>query len=176
MLLVIDVGNTNMVLGVYAGSQLLKDWRVHNEFNVLINSLFSVNNIQPHDVDRTFISCVVPPMVTILDAFCQKYLGHAPQWVDAQNCAGMPIRIKNPAEVGADRIVNAVAAFHKYNTSLIVVDFGMRFQKRENILAVLSARGSGLLLRHYSERHPSYLGSKFLFHRHTLSVKIPSVV
>ena len=131
MLLVIDVGNTNMVLGVYSGSQLLKDWRVHterstteDEFNVLINSLFSVNNIHPHDVDRTFISCVVPPMVTILDAFCKKYLGHAPQWVDAQNCAGMPIRIKNPAEVGADRIVNAVAAFHKYNTSLIVVDFG----------------------------------------------------
>jgi type III pantothenate kinase len=131
MLLVIDVGNTNMVLGVYAGSQLLKDWRVHterstteDEFNVLINSLFSVDNIHPQDVDRTFISCVVPPMVTILDAFCKKYLGHAPQWVDAQNCAGMPIRIKNPAEVGADRIVNAVAAFHKYNTSLIVVDFG----------------------------------------------------
>ena len=91
---------------------------------MLINSLFSVDNIQPHDVDRTFISCVVPPMVTILDAFCKKYLGHAPQWVDAQNCAGMPIRIKNPAEVGADRIVNSVAAFYKYNTSLIVVDFG----------------------------------------------------
>ena len=131
MLLVIDVGNTNMVLGVYDGSQLLKDWRVHterstteDEFNVLINSLFSVNDIDPQDVDRTYISCVVPPMVTILDAFCRKYLGHAPQWVDAQNCAGMPIRIKNPSEVGADRIVNGVAAFHKYNTSLIVVDFG----------------------------------------------------
>jgi len=131
MLLVIDVGNTNMVLGVYDGSQLLKDWRVHterstteDEFNVLINSLFSVNDIDPQDVDRTYISCVVPPMVTILDAFCQKYLGHAPQWVDAQNCAGMPIRTKNPSEVGADRIVNGVAAFHKYKTSLIVVDFG----------------------------------------------------
>ncbi len=131
MLLVIDVGNTNMVLGVYDGNQLLKDWRVHterstteDEFNVLINSLFSADNIHPQDVERTYISCVVPPMVTILDAFCQKYLGHAPEWVDAQNCAGMPIRIKNPAEVGADRIVNAVAAFHKYNTSLIVVDFG----------------------------------------------------
>jgi type III pantothenate kinase len=97
MLLVIDVGNTHMVLGVYNGSQLLKDWRVHterstteDEFNVLINSLFSVDNIDPHDVDQTYISCVVPPMVTILDAFCQKYLGHAPQWVDARNCAGMP--------------------------------------------------------------------------------------
>jgi type III pantothenate kinase len=63
-------------------------------------------------------------MVTILDAFCRKYLGHPPQWVDAKNCAGMPILLKNPAEVGADRIVNAVAAFHKYRQSLIVVDFG----------------------------------------------------
>ena len=131
MLLVIDVGNTNMVLGVYDGDQLLKDWRVHterstteDELNVLINSLFSVNDIDPRDVDRTYISCVVPPMVTILAAFCLKYLGHPPQWVDAQNCGGMPIRIKNPSEVGADRIVNGVAAFHKYNTSLIVVDFG----------------------------------------------------
>ena len=131
MLLVIDVGNTNMVLGVYDGSRLLKDWRIHterstteDEFNVLIKSLFSVDQIDPQNVDQTYISCVVPPMVTILDAFCQKYLGHAPQWVDARNCAGMPIRLKNPSEVGADRIVNAVAAFQKYHTSLIVVDFG----------------------------------------------------
>jgi type III pantothenate kinase len=121
MLLVIDVGNTHTVLGVYEDSQLRNDWRIHterntteDEFNVLINSLFSAD----------IISCVVPPMVTILDAFCRKYLGHPPLWVDAKNCAGMPILVKNPAEVGADRIVNAVAAFHKYRSSLIVVDFG----------------------------------------------------
>jgi type III pantothenate kinase len=131
MLLVIDVGNTHTVLGVYDGNQLLKDWRIHternateDEFNVLISSLFAGGDIIASDVERTIISCVVPPMVTILDAFCRKYLGHPPQWVDAKNCAGMPILIKNPAEVGADRIVNAVAAFHKYSTSLIVVDFG----------------------------------------------------
>ena len=131
MLLVIDVGNTHTVLGVYEDNQLRNDWRIHterntteDEFNVLINSLFSAGNIYLNDVDQTIISCVVPPMVTILDAFCRKYLGHAPQWVDAKNCAGMPILLKNPAEVGADRIVNAVAAFHKYRTSLIVVDFG----------------------------------------------------
>jgi type III pantothenate kinase len=131
MLLVIDVGNTHTVLGVYEDSQLRNDWRIHterniteDEFNVLINSLFSADNISLDDVEQTIISCVVPPMVTILDAFCRKYLGHPPQWVDAKNCAGMPILIKNPAEVGADRIVNAVAAFDKYRTSLIVVDFG----------------------------------------------------
>ena len=131
MLLVIDVGNTHTVLGVYEDSQLRNDWRIHterntteDEFNVLINSLFSADNIHLTDVEQTIISCVVPPMVTILDAFCNKYLGHAPQWVDAKNCGGMPILLKNPAEVGADRIVNAVAAFHKYRSSLIVVDFG----------------------------------------------------
>jgi type III pantothenate kinase len=131
MLFVIDVGNTNSVLGVYDGSQLRQDWRIRterntteDEFNVLINSLFAAGNIPVSQVDRTIISCVVPPMVTILDAFCRKYLGHAPQWVDAKNCAGMPILLKNPAEVGADRIVNGVAAFKKYGTSLIVVDFG----------------------------------------------------
>jgi type III pantothenate kinase len=131
MLLVIDVGNTHTVLGVYEDSQLRNDWRIHterntteDEFNVLINSLFSADNIYLNDIDQTIISCVVPPMVTILDAFCRKYLGHPPQWVDAKNCAGMPILLKNPAEVGADRIVNAVAAFHKYRASLIVVDFG----------------------------------------------------
>ncbi len=131
MLLVIDVGNTNTVLGVYDGGQLRQDWRIRterntteDEFNVLINSLFAAGNISVSHVDQTIISCVVPPMVTILDAFCRKYLGHSPQWVDAKNCAGMPILLKNPAEVGADRIVNAVAAFKKYGTSLIVVDFG----------------------------------------------------
>ena len=131
MLLVIDVGNTHTVLGVYEDGHLRNDWRIHterdtteDEFNVLVNSLFSADSIYLTDVDRTIISCVVPPMVTILDAFCRKYLGHAPQWVDAKNCAGMPILLKNPAEVGADRIVNAVAAFHKYSQSLIVVDFG----------------------------------------------------
>ena len=131
MLLVIDVGNTHTGLGVYEKSQLRNDWRIHterniteDEFNVLINSLFSADNISLDDVEQSIISCVVPPMVTILDAFCRKYLGHPPQWVDAKNCAGMPILIKNPAELGADRIVNAVAAFQKYRESLIVVDFG----------------------------------------------------
>jgi type III pantothenate kinase len=63
-------------------------------------------------------------MVALLDTFCRKYLGHAPLWVDARTCAGMPIHYRNPDEVGADRIVNAVAAYEKYRTSLIIIDFG----------------------------------------------------
>ena len=131
MLLVIDVGNTNSVLGIYDGKQLICDWRIHterntteDEFNILATSLFAGSGINPEDITKTLISCVVPPMASILDAFCRKYLGHAPRWVDNRSAARMPILYDNPTEVGADRIVNAVAAFQKYQTSLIVIDFG----------------------------------------------------
>ena len=131
MLLVIDIGNTYTVIGVYDGRHLLKDWRIRterrtteDEFNILASNLFSEGNISSKKISKTIISCVVPPMVTILDSFCRKYLGHAPHWVDATSALTLPIRYKNPSEVGADRIVNAVAAFHKYQTSLVVIDFG----------------------------------------------------
>ncbi len=131
MLLVIDTGNTNTVIGVYDGNHLIKDWRIRterntteDEFNLIITGLFSGSGIQPKDIDRTIISSVVPPMVTIMNSFCQKYLGYPPHWVDATSYTGMPILTHNPAEVGADRIVNAVAAFDKYQCSLIVIDFG----------------------------------------------------
>ncbi len=131
MLLVIDVGNTNTVMGIYDGSTLVIDWRIRternttaDEFYVLTTSLFAGNKIRAKNISRTIISSVVPPMVNILDAFCRKYLAHAPIWVDAKSVATMPILYDNPAEVGADRIVNAVAAFHEYQTSLIIIDFG----------------------------------------------------
>ncbi|MFC1515125.1 type III pantothenate kinase [Thermodesulfobacteriota bacterium] len=131
MLLVIDVGNTNTVMGIYDGKQLIQDWRTRterhtteDEFNILITSLFATGGVNTKDIGKTIISCVVPPMVTILDVFCRKYLGHKPHWVDATAVAEMPILYGNPKEVGADRIVNAVGAFHMYKTSLIVIDFG----------------------------------------------------
>jgi type III pantothenate kinase len=131
MLFVIDVGNTNTVMGIYEGLKLVKDWRIRteknttaDEFNVLATNLFSQGGIRPGNIEKTVISCVVPPMVTILDGFCRKYLGHAPQWVDARSYKKMPILYSNPSEVGADRIVNSVAAYEKYQTSLIVIDFG----------------------------------------------------
>jgi type III pantothenate kinase len=131
MLLVIDVGNTNTVIGVYDGKHLVKDWRIRterriteDEFNILATNLFTESNINSKDIDKTIISCVVPPMVSIFDSFCRKYLGHTPHWVDAESAPNLPIQYKNPSEVGADRIVNAVAAFHKYQTSLVVIDFG----------------------------------------------------
>lgn len=131
MLLVIDVGNTNTVIGVYEDRRLVQNWRIRterrtteDEFNILAKNLFHESNIISKNIRKTIISCVVPPMVTILDSFCRKYLGHAPHWVDAASAPKLPIRYKNPSEVGADRIVNAVAAFHKYRTSLIIIDFG----------------------------------------------------
>jgi type III pantothenate kinase len=131
MLLVIDVGNTNIVLGIFEKDTLIQNWRVrteHNttedEFNILVTSLFADGNIARGDIDQTIISSVVPSMINILNAFCTRYLGHRPQWVDARSAGIMPILYNNPMEVGADRIVNAVAAYEKYKTGLIVIDFG----------------------------------------------------
>ncbi len=131
MLLAIDVGNTNTVIGLFQGPELLWDWRIRternmteDEFNLLVTGLFTQNGLQPSQLEQTVVSCVVPPLVGILEAFCRKYLQHIPLWVNAKSTAKMPILYRNPFEVGADRLVNAVAAFDKYRTSLIVIDFG----------------------------------------------------
>lgn len=131
MLLVIDVGNTHTVIGVYEKAKLVQHWRIRterntteDEFDLLFSGLLLQNNIQMDAINRTVISCVVPPVVGILDAFCRKYLGHAPHWVDARSYKGMPVLYTNPDEVGADRIVNAVGAYDHYKKSLIIIDFG----------------------------------------------------
>ncbi|MDP2644716.1 MAG: type III pantothenate kinase, partial [Desulfobacterales bacterium] len=131
MLLVIDVGNTNTLMGIYDGRTLVKSWRVRTERNItedefflLITGLFAGGRLDLGIVKKTIISCVVPPVVFALDSFCRKYLGRAPSWVDAGSLKKMPNRYGNPAEVGADRIVNAIAAYDKYPVSLIVIDFG----------------------------------------------------
>ena len=131
MLLVIDVGNTQTVIGVFDGSRLVQNWRLRterntteDEFNVLVTNLFAQNKIRFDQIERTIISSVVPPVVPILDSFCRKYLGRPPVWVDPADYRGMPNLYRNPAEVGADRIVNAVAAYQKYQQSLIIIDFG----------------------------------------------------
>ena len=95
------------------------DMETHTNFSALVP-----NERERRDNFKTLISCVVPPLVSILDSFCQKYLKHQPLWISAESIGKMPIRYRNPFEVGADRIVNAVAAFEKYQTSLIVIDFG----------------------------------------------------
>jgi len=132
MLLVIDVGNTNTVMGVFDKKNLIKEWRIRtirentvDEFNILAKALFADKEIDLSAIKRTVISSVVPPVNIILDTFCRRYLGHEPLWINADSVKRlMPICYSNPAEVGADRIVNAVAAFDRYHTSMIIIDFG----------------------------------------------------
>ena len=131
MLLVMDVGNTDTVLGVYDGEELLHDWRIRtkadhtvDEYGILIYNLYNASRISSRAVQDIIISCVVPPMLNILEPLCQKYFKVKPLIVGPGVRTGMPIFYDNPKEVGADRIVNAVACFQKHQRSLIIVDFG----------------------------------------------------
>ncbi len=132
MLLVIDVGNTNTVIGVYEDNILKESWRIRtvrdntaDEFNILAKALFSDKNINLGSITRVVVSSVVPSSVRILDGFSKKYLNLAPEWISSASVKKiMPIRYSNPNEVGADRIVNAVGAFARYQTGMIIIDFG----------------------------------------------------
>lgn len=131
MLLAIDVGNTNTVLGVFSGDTLTADWRVRterertrDELGVLLKSLFASSPVPMGSIDGVIISSVVPPMNATLTEFCRRYFDLTPLFVGPGIKTGMPILYDNPREVGADRIVNAVAAYDRFPTDLVVVDFG----------------------------------------------------
>ncbi|MBW2688479.1 MAG: type III pantothenate kinase [Deltaproteobacteria bacterium] len=131
MLLVIDVGNTNTVLGLYQGKELVRSWRLttdkartSDEWAMVIHELFSLCELHFPDIDNVIISCVVPPLLNTLETLCDTYFKLQPLVVGPGIKTGMPILYDNPREVGADRIVNAVAAYARKQTSLIVVDFG----------------------------------------------------
>jgi type III pantothenate kinase len=131
MLLVIDVGNTNIVLGIYDGERLVDNWRIwterdrtSDEYGILVRNLFSSRSISFGGIEAIAISCVVPPMLNMLLELSERYFQRKPLIVEFGMNIGMPVLTDNPMEVGADRIVNAVAAYHKHKRSLIVVDFG----------------------------------------------------
>ncbi len=140
MLLVLDVGNTNTVLGVFGAAEknsqdashaLIANWRVAtvatqtvDEYGVLFRNLFAMNNLQVANIHGIIISSVVPPLDSTLRQVCQRYFGAKPLFIEPGVKTGMPVHYDNPAEVGADRIVNSVAAFEKYGGPCIVVDFG----------------------------------------------------
>jgi type III pantothenate kinase len=131
MLLVIDVGNSNTVLGIYTGAELTHNWRVGtdkdrtvDEYAVLINDLFRLSGLTFADLSDVMVSSVVPSMLNTIDGLCAKYFKLKPFIVGPGIKTGMPIHYENPREVGADRIVNGVAAYETYNCALIVVDFG----------------------------------------------------
>src|SRR5256885_45330 len=131
MLLTIDVGNTNSVLGVFRGDELIAHWRLTtarlqtvDEYGVLIRNLFTLKALDPKSVRGIVISSVVPPVNWTLGEMARIYLGQKALFVEPGVKTGMSVLVDNPLEVGADRIVNGVAAFHKYGGPCIVVDFG----------------------------------------------------
>ena len=142
MLLVLDVGNTNTVLGVFAKSltdsgaapkydKLVANWRVTtrasqttDEYGVLFRNLFAMQGLEPKDIGGIVVSSVVPPLDSTLRRVCERYFSRKPLFIEPGIKTGMPVLYENPAEVGADRIVNSVAAFEKYGGPCIVVDFG----------------------------------------------------
>ncbi len=131
MLLVFDVGNTNMVLGIYRGKNLIQSFRLSteteqtaDEYGMLINNLFQYSGLSLKDVSAVVISSVVPNLMYSLEHMARKYCEVQPLVVGPGTKTGMNIKYDNPKEVGADRIVNGVAAFEKYGGPVIVVDFG----------------------------------------------------
>ncbi len=131
MILVVDVGNTHTVIGLYQGKKLLHHWRLltesertADEYGVLLRSLFSSADLTFSTVQGIVVSSVVPPMNKMTEELVHKYFRLAPLMVGPGIKTGMPILYDNPREVGADRIVNAVAAYERYHDATIVVDFG----------------------------------------------------
>jgi type III pantothenate kinase len=135
MLLAIDVGNTNIVFGVFSGTTLVRSWRLQtvrertlDEVGLLVDGLFEHDGIKHADITGIVLGSVVPPVTGTMRGMIARYFGLTPLIVDPATNAGMPIRYENPAEVGADRIVNAIAAYEQFGRSdkipLIVCDFG----------------------------------------------------
>lgn len=131
MILVFDVGNTNIVLGVYENRELTQHWRVStdklrttDEYAVDIKNLFDFSGLKFSDIKAVVISSVVPPVMPTLESLTRKYFGVEPLVIGPGVKTGMPIIYDNPREVGADRIVNAVAGYQKYGGPLVIVDFG----------------------------------------------------
>ncbi len=131
MFLAIDVGNTNIVFGVFDGDNLLTHWRVVtsrertvDEYKLLLRELFELGGVKISSIDGIAISCVVPPVIMSLEKACEDLYGIKPVVIGPGIKTGISILYDNPREVGADRIVNAVAGYDKYKKNLIIVDFG----------------------------------------------------
>ena len=150
MLLAIDVGNTNTVLGIYKFEgekpELAAHWRVTthrsqtaDEYGVLFVNLFEMNGMAPSQVHHIIISSVVPPVEGTLRQVCETYFHTQPMFVEPGIKTGMPILQETPADLGADRLVNAIAAFEGYGGPCIVVDFGTA-----TTFDVISAKGEYL--------------------------------
>jgi type III pantothenate kinase len=143
MLLAIDIGNTNTVLGLFEGKTLRADWRLEtraartgDEYAALVATLFGLRGLALASVDAVAISSVVPQALFPMEQLCSRHLGVEPLIVGPGTKTGMPILYENPREVGADRIVNGVAAHQRWPEGAIVVDFGTA-----TTFDVITARG-----------------------------------
>jgi len=131
MLLAIDIGNTNIVWGVFDGDKLLVDWRVStdhakttDEYAILLLDLLRVEDISPERMDGVILSSVVPPLTPLFEELSETYFHCLPLIVAVEIETGLTIKYTNPQEVGSDRIVNAAAAYRRYGGPIIIVDFG----------------------------------------------------
>jgi type III pantothenate kinase len=131
MLLAIDIGNTNIVLGLYQGKKLITHWRLlteaertADEYGVIISHLVASKGFRCNQIDSIVASCVVPPMVSVTQELAANFFELEPLMVGPGIKTGMPILYDSPKDVGADRIVNGIAAYEKYRDTCIVVDFG----------------------------------------------------
>ena len=131
MLLAVDTGNTHTVLGLFDGDRLCADWRIStrkaetpDELGALFRALFAAEGLEPSSVDGVIVSSVVPDWNAVLAATARKTFGHEAIFVAPGIKTGLPILYENPHEVGADRIVNAVAAVHRFGAPVLVLDFG----------------------------------------------------
>ena len=131
MLLVFDIGNSNIVLGTYEGKKLLRHWRIStdrqktgDEYGMLMNNLFHYQGIRMTDIDAIIISSVVPPLMVPMIKMCERYFHIHPLVVGPGIKTGIRLKYENPREIGADRIVNVVGAYEQYGGPLIVIDIG----------------------------------------------------
>jgi type III pantothenate kinase len=131
MLLAIDIGNTNIVLGLYEGKKLITHWRLAtqaertaDEYGVILTQLVEHGGFRCAQISAIAVSCVVPPMLTTTQELATRFFDREPLFVGPGIKTGMPILYENPKDVGADRIVNGIAAYEKYRDACIVVDFG----------------------------------------------------
>jgi type III pantothenate kinase len=131
MLLAIDIGNTNIVLGMFDGERLCKSWRVGtktqvtaDEYAVIIRELFSFEGFEFRQVLGVAVSSVVPPLLPLMVDLSRRYFQQEPLIITHETKAGIVLRYDNPRDIGADRIVNAAAAYHLYGGPVVIVDFG----------------------------------------------------
>jgi type III pantothenate kinase len=157
-LLAIDVSNTHTKIGVYDGDRLVRHWRVRtehertaDEYGVLLLGLFGAAGASVSEIGGVIVASVVPPMNSTIDELARTYFGQEPMHVGPGIKTGMPILYDNPKEVGADRIVNSVAAYERYKEACIVVDFGTAttfdcVSKRGEYLGGVITPGLGIAL------------------------------